>query len=519
MDKKNIGLALLTGLLVFLSFPKPSLFPLAWVALIPLIYVSQRESAAAAFAYGSLSGFTASAGMFYWIFSVVRGNTGSVIQGIICLAALCAYAALYYGAWAYVLNRVKDSVSLMRFSLFAASLWVSLEYLRTYLFTGFPFGTLGYSQWQFLSLIQISQFTGVFGVSFLIVIVNVGIYRLITTKRVLPFALLAFFIACCLVMGVVLLNRNSVAPPPYMKVAVLQGNVDQYKKWDRAYVSEIVGGYSTLVRKAAATGPDLVIWPETAVPGYLPADPYLFSWVSGLARETATYQVIGAPYYNGSGSSYYNASFLFGPQGEVLNWHKKEHLVPFGEFVPFRKMLLPFFKVFDTMGDYTPGDSPTVFSVKSVLWGPTICSENFFGGMARGAVLRGAEVLLNQTNDAWFYRTSAAEQHFTMNVFRAVENRRCVVVAANTGYSGVIEPTGGISAKTKLFETGTLTARVGPMKKVTFYTWWGDVFAVICAFASLFTLVNTAFGLMLIERTVSAAKRALVRALESAGRK
>jgi apolipoprotein N-acyltransferase len=515
---KSALLALLTGLLVFLSFPKPNLFPLAWLSLMPLIYVSQTENGRRSFLFGVLSGLTASAGMFYWIYSVVKGNTGSTLQGLVCLAALSLYLSLYYGAWSYALNRIKDSVSLMRFSIFAASLWVSLEYLKTYLFTGFPFGTLGYSQWAFLPLIQVSEFTGVFGISFLIVIVNVGLYRVVTTKRILTFALLSFGLSACVVLGVLLLNKNVTAPPPYMKVAVVQGNIDQYKKWDSAYRNEIIDGYSELVRKAAASNPDLIIWPETAVPGFLPADPYLFSWISRLAQETSTFQIIGAPYFNGGGA-YYNASFLFGPEGEVLNWHKKNHLVPFGEFVPFRKLLLPFFKVFDTMGDYTPGSGPSIFSVKSVLWGPTICSENFFGGIARGSVLCGAEILLNQTNDAWFYRTSAADQHFTMNVFRAVENRRSVIVSANTGYSGVIDPSGRISAKTKLFKTDFFVTRVGPMKKVTFYTRWGDLFAALCVLGSLFTLVNTAFGFMLVERALAAAKNRVMKLLEKAGGK
>jgi apolipoprotein N-acyltransferase len=277
-----------------------------------------------------------------------------------------------------------------------------------------------------------------------------------------------------------------------MKVAVIQGNIDQYKKWDNAYKDEIIDDYTALVKKASLSKPDLIIWPETAVPGLLPADPRLFSWVNRICQETATFHVIGAPYFNGGGA-YYNASFLFGPDGEIIDWHKKIHLVPFGEFVPLRKLLSPFFSYLDTMGDFSPGDGVSLFSVKSVLWGPTICSENFFGGIVRRTALSGAEILLNQTNDAWFFRTSAAELHFTMNVFRAVENRRAVVVSANTGISGVIEPSGRISKRTELFRTDYFVTSVGPSKKMTFYTRWGNIFSYLCILSALFTLINNAF--------------------------
>ncbi|MFH1368285.1 MAG: apolipoprotein N-acyltransferase [Elusimicrobiota bacterium] len=495
---RSFLLSILSGALYFLSFPDSNLYLLAWISLIPLLIVVQRENPLKSFLFGFLSGFIANAGLFYWIYVVVQTNTLSRLQGLLCLAALCCYLALYFAAWAYLLNKVKTSYSVFRFSLFAASLWIFFEFIRTYLFSGFPMGIAGYSQWKFLSLIQVSEFTGVFGISFIIVIVNVVLWRVWKTRRVLPFLMIVAGLSLTAILGKILLDRNYLMPPPYFRVAIMQGNIDQYKKWDAAYENEITDAYTKLAAESSAEKPDIIIWPETAVPGYLPADPRLYSWISQLAQLTGTYHIVGAPYYNG-GQNYYNASFLFGPAGEILNWHKKTHLIPFGEFVPFRKLLEPYFGVLNTLGDFTRGGSPTVFSVKSVLWGPTICSENFFGSITRKSVSRGAEILVNQTNDAWFLKTSAAELHFTMNVFRAIENRRSVVVSGNTGISGIVEPSGRISARAEPFIRTFICASVGPSRTATFYTRWGDVFAYLCILFCLTMILGTIFNIRIVD--------------------
>lgn len=504
---RSLLLSALSGALYFLSFPKANLYFLSWIALIPLLIVLHREGEVKSVIYGFIAGFIANLGLFYWIYTVVKNNTYSVLQGLVCWALLAAYLALYFAAWVFLLNKVKKTYSVFRFSVFAASLWVSLEFIRAYLLSGFPMGIFGYSQWKFLSLIQIAQYTGVFGISFILVITNVSLWRVWKTRRVLPFLFIASALTITAVFGVMLLNVNYLMPPPYIKAAVVQGNIDQYKKWDAGYEKEILDTYSKLVTEAAGEFPDVIIWPETAVPGYLPADPELYSWVSLLAQQTGTYHIIGAPYNNGE-RDYYNASFLFGPQGEILGWHKKTHLVPFGEYVPFRKLLEPFFGVLNTLGDFTQGGAPTVLSLKSVQWGPTICSENFFGSTVRRSVRQGAEVLVNQTNDAWFFRTSAQELHFTMNVFRAIENRRTVVVSGNTGISGVIEPSGKISARIEPYKTAYFTANVGPSRVSTFYSRLGDVFAALCLVLSLLMVAGTIFKIRYIDALFEQLSRA-----------
>jgi apolipoprotein N-acyltransferase len=285
----------------------------------------------------------------------------------------------------------------------------------------------------------------------------------------------------------VLLITHDSSHPPYIKVAVLQGNIDQYKKFDRQYRSEIIEAYTVLVASASVHKPDVYIWPETAVPGYLPADPVMYTWLRDTAQRTASFHLAGAPFNNGGPDSY-NATFLFGSDGGILGWHKKTHLVPFGEFIPFKKALAPYFPVLAGMEDFQRGNDYTVLSINSVLWGPTICSENFFGAKVAGFVRNGAEILVNQTNDAWFFDTAAAEQHFTMNVFRAIENRRSVVVCGNTGISGIIEPSGRISTRSPVFKTLYFVSSVSPEKEITFYTRWNDVFAKLCIAIALFMM-------------------------------
>jgi apolipoprotein N-acyltransferase len=272
-------------------------------------------------------------------------------------------------------------------------------------------------------------------------------------------------------------------------VGVVQPSIDQYKKWDQAYEQEIKDTYSDLLDTLSESNPDIIIWPETAVPGFLPANRELYGWVRSIAKKTGAYNLIGAPYNNGD-NEFYNASILFGPEGEMLGVHKKTHLVPFGEYVPFRSELAPYFGILNTLGDFKWGKNYDAFAVKSIMWASTICSENFFCGTVRRFVLNGAEIIVNQTNDAWFLKTAAAQQHFIMNVFRAIENRRPIVVAGNTGISGVVSPAGDISQQTELFERTVFTAKVSPSRKITFYTKYGDIFSQLCILIALIILLG-----------------------------
>jgi apolipoprotein N-acyltransferase len=281
-----------------------------------------------------------------------------------------------------------------------------------------------------------------------------------------------------LISGSLQLSRRQVMPDtvPTVAVALLQPNIDQYKKWSPAFEQEIRSTIARLVTRAAAARPDVIVWPETAVPGYLPDDALLAGWVSRLARTSNAWQIVGTPYHSAA-NTYGNASLLLSPEGSTRAVHIKNHLVPFGEYVPLRKYLEPYFSILNSLGDFTRGTDANVFHTGTATWGVSICSENFFGAQVSRSVRGGAGILVNQTNDAWFLKSPAAEQHFGMNVFRAIENRRPVVVCGNTGISGCITPAGTIVARTGLFAEDVRIVSVTPAAESTVYTRQGDLFA------------------------------------------
>ena len=503
----NCTLSVATAVLLFLAFPKIDLFYLAWIAFLPLLYVALSSRPLAAFGYGMLAGVLAHIGILYWMFVTISFHTKSVAQGIFSLIFIALYVGFYTtGLWCLLLSLAKNSLPPLLLALLAAAFWASMDYLRAHVLTGFPWGLLGYSQWKFLPFIQIAEFTGIYGISFSIIFFNVTLFQSIKARRLFPFLGTLIVFLGLIAGGYGLMKRDFLPTGEPFTVAALQGNIDQEKKWNPDFQYDIQETFSKLILEAASHGPDLMVWPETAVPGYLPHDERLSLWVSDLARKTGTYHLIGAPYHNPKESSkYYNSSFLVSPDGTVMGWHRKVHLIPFGEFAPLR-VLFPKLTMLNALGQFTPGLTPTVLpfpvsrrstpalagtpsgkDMKDTVMihvGPTICSENLYGHIVRGFPSRGADILISQTNDAWFFLTSAPYQHFTMNVFRAIENRRMVLASGNTGITGVVEPTGRVRETIPLCATQYLITTLQPYKGITFYTTWGDVFAWLCLFCT-----------------------------------
>ena len=484
---------LASAALLSISFSRVNLFFGSWFFLIPLLFVVRNSSPWKAFGLALCTGILAYAGIFYWIFVTVYANTGSWPQSALSLLALSAYISLFsFGLWMLLLNKTSSETSPF-FPWYAAALWVAFEYSRAYLLTGFPWALLGYSQWHMGPLIQIAEFSGVYGVSFLLVLWNASLFQSLVTGKKAPLLAASAVAALALLYGSLALSRTPEGETAPLTVCLLQGNIDQYKKWDTSYEEEIISNYSSLARAAAAKKPDLIIWPETAVPGYLPYDTRLLRWLTALAQETRTAQLIGSPYYTQNRQNlYYNSSLLMDSGGTVIGWHKKIHLVPFGEFVPLRPLLEPYFGILNALSDFTPGTAPTVLALGPTRLGITICSENFFGHLVRRFVLSGAGILVNQTNDAWFLDTSAPWQHFSMNVFRAIENRRTVLVSGNTGLTGMVDPWGRTSHMLPLFTAAFATVPASPMTTLTLYTRYGDFFAILCVLAVLAVLAGPA---------------------------
>ncbi len=495
-------LIIASSILLILSFPDFNLEFLAWIALIPLLFAIEGAQPRKAFLLSYLCGFLFFLGTIYWLIHVT-------LPGMV---AVVAYLALYFGFFGLIISRAPrlKSYTLL---FFIPAAWTALELVRSHLLGGFGWNLLGYSQSFNLPVIQIADITGAYGVSFLVCLANAAIFLTIkdlknkdATFKCLAIALVLIFIS----VGYGVYRVRNIFTGERVRIAVIQGNIPQAKKWDVNFREAILSKYESLTRQAANNKVDLVIWPETSVPGFLETDRDLLERMRELAKSIKSPIFAGAPAEDGD--QYYNSALLISEDGQILGRYDKMHLVPFGEYVPFKKAL-SFVERFapSPIGDFSKGKSPTVFKffiersakgdktswklLKKVKFSCLICFEDTFPGIARGFVKQGATFLVNITNDAWFHKTNAAYQHAQASVFRAVENRVNVVRAANTGLSCFIDQRGKITAEVKvgsdrLFVEGFEIHDIVLTNAKTLYTEYGDIFAYICVLFAAFGLVR-----------------------------
>ncbi len=492
---RRMTLAAISGALLVLAFPPVDLSYLAWIALAPFffaLYTSEETSALKAFSIGFALGFVFFLGTVYWVVHsmYMYGGIGLKLS-IPIMLLLVAYLSVYAGLFGALLNEARFKAPILRM-FFASALWASLEYARAYFLTGFPWSLLGYTQIPILPVVQIADITGVWGVSFIVVLVNSTFYFTLSAlfKRDRPFPLKEVVfstVVVAVVLGYGLFKINSVGRDasgwrPF-KAGVAQGSIEQALKWEESFATKTIEIYRALNIEAGREKPDVVVWPESAVPFFLEADSLQAESVRDAARDSGTYVLTGGISYNynpGTGrTSYFNSAYALDPQGNIIGRYDKFHLVPFGEYVPRNvKRFLPFIKKLTVgAGDFSEGAGPHPLSLNSVKAGVLICYEAIFPDIARREVKNGADFLVNITNDAWFGNTSAPYQHFQMSVMRAVENRVYLVRSANTGISAVIDPAGRVMKKTALFERTVFTETIGLKGNgVSLYARYGDVF-------------------------------------------
>jgi apolipoprotein N-acyltransferase len=491
--KGQLLLAVLSGVLLTLAFPKADQGWLAWVALVPLLLALRKAHWRQGLTIGFSAGWVHYLGLMYWTTHTmhVYGHL-PLYQSVFILLLFAGTLALYTGLFGLLLTRMKPRP--WQLPVVAPMVWVAVEMLRSVLFTGFPWELLGYSQYDHLWILQWADLFGVYGLSALIVMMNsvvvLGMLHWIekpwqekaVSPRLMRVAGAMALGTLVVVVAYGALRLRSIdkqmAQAPMATVAVIQGNIDQAQKWAPSFQLLSTVKYKNLSAQAAAQAPDLIVWPETATPFYFTRDPLLSQMVLEGIKETAIDYIIGSPSAvvpkDGAPITYRNSAYLVSAQGKILGQYDKVHLVPFGEYVPL-KPLLPFIdKLVAQVGDFKPGQRGATLPWQTHPIGMQICYESIFPGLVRSMVQNGAQVLVNITNDAWFDRTSAAYQHFSMAVFRAVENRRAMVRAANTGISGFIDPSGRIVATTDLFEDAYLVSPVAMMDHRSYYSRWGD---------------------------------------------
>ncbi len=503
---RGLFLGLASALLLFAAMPGYfEWWPLLFVALAPLLvtalYLPPRQAAWIGFA----SGFFYYILTLHWIV-VVLGRYGGLPAPVSvgAMLLLCAYMGLYTALFCLLLSFLagrwwhrERSIAALVWT--APLLWSGIEYLRGMLFTGFPWLDLGYGLYREPMLMQAADLGGHHLMSFTLVLANgfvVGIvdrqrsavrWNLRGERRVLLLA------GCLLIFlfGYSFL-RFQVLSPLYRHglqagVAVVQGNISQDEKWSPVRKKETVAIYEQLSLKALADHTtELLVWPETALPFYPQQDP-LAKRIAELTRRENLYLLTGAPTYRrtaGSGKGtiqYFNSALLFGPDGQVVDGYAKQHLVPFGEYVPLKKQLFFLAPLVENSGDFSSGKSsrPLVLGDQLRL-GVLICFESIFPDIARTEVTAGANLLVNLTNDAWYGRTSAPRQSLAMAVFRAAENKRSLVRAANTGISALVEPSGRIIARSEIFTPAVLSAQVPVLALQTVFARGGYMFGAAC---------------------------------------
>jgi apolipoprotein N-acyltransferase len=500
---KTMSMAVLSGLLLTASFPKIELDWLAWLALVPLLWGLNDIKPGEAFRRGVIFGIAHYLSLLYWLVPtmVIYGHLPvylavAVLFLFASILSLVFIAPLSYG---FGLAGRTPGRALILFPLF----WVGSEYLRSFLFTGFPWELLGYTQYRRLHLIQISDIFGVYGVSALIALVNSAFFlctlsmagKLWHGKPVRRrFAFGGIGAACLLVgaawtygeMRLTQIDRLS-AEAPKIQVAVVQGNIEQAQKWDPAFQRATLEKYLRLSLSTKPLSPDLIIWPESAAPFYFLAEiPPSRFLIQGII-ETGTHFLIGAPAFEARGpaTDYFNRAYLVGPSGEVLGSYDKAHLVPYGEYTPFKEYLPFLGKIVEHVGDFMPGEKGKTLNLRDHRLGIQICYEIIFPALSRLMVRNGAELLITITNDAWYGRTAGPYQHFSLAVLRAVENRRSLARAANTGISCFVDPAGRVLDPTPLMEEAAVVRALDLLDTRTVYTRLGDVFAATCLIAAI----------------------------------
>jgi apolipoprotein N-acyltransferase len=518
-----------TGGLLALAYPPFNVSQLAWFGLVPLLFAVEECRPGEAFRRGYVAGLVFFALTTWWIIHVTMPGTFGLIP----------FLALYFGAgaaWFAFCQSLGPSPepspgmrgeglgegnaafggrddTVWRNLLVAvggSAGWVTLEWVRgKLLFGGFPWNFLGVSQWQVVPLIQFADVTGVYGVSVLVCFVNFAFY--VTIRRYLrrrgaqgtgyrlswELYLAMGLIGLALMHGVRKVFPRDPVPTRSIRVALVQGDIPQTLKFEPEQKPMILERYRALTEAALVRHPELIIWPETATPDALRYDPESFALVTNLVADSGANLLTGTIDITPDSSppEEFNAAILVGPDGTVQGIYHKLHLVPFGEYVPLRKVF-PFLKWLTPIpGSLERGHEFTVFEADGMRFGVVICFEDTIPELVRQFVLRHVDFMVNVTNDAWFKTSPAAEMHLANAVFRAVENRRPLVRATNNGITCVVSEQGSVNPNMRLapFAPDVLVCELSVPREsgLTFYTRHGDWVVGVCAVAAGLVLAGS----------------------------
>lgn len=496
----QIILSLLSGVLVCISFPTliagvqlPEMGPLMWIALVPLILAVRQAPPRRAFCLTFLAALVWYGGSLFWVYRAMNtyGHLPAVTSVLVLILLVVIVAA--YIALAPLLARFIETRWRGELLIWLAVCWTAVEILRNFVpCNGFPWADVAMSQWRLLPLIQICDLTGVYGLIFLIVWVNAFLAEAIaklageTVARFVPKAIVTtLFIVATMGYGFYRLHAipPELAENPSMSVGLVQANIGQEDKWSQGRAQANLDAHREGTKRLLEAGVELILWPEAAFPWPVEIDdteidPRALGFTTDGVGDFP-YTLLGA-ISDTSDGNYYNSAILFAGDGAIAGRYHKAHLVPFGEYVPYRKLFFFAKKLTQPVGNFLAGTSVEPLSIGAAKAGILICYEDIFPEIARREVRAGAQFLVNLTNDAWYGVSSAPFQHLAISVFRAVENRRFLVRATNSGVSAIVMPTGTVMVESGIFEPSLMVSPVALLSTPSPYTSLGDWFAWGC---------------------------------------
>lgn len=504
----------LCGVLMALPYSVETLWPVAWIAFVPVLVIelSSEKISAHTYLYAARRGFC----FFYpyavltwfWFFEMYPLEfTGLSRAGAMCVVLLgvLGLPLLQVAAWilffqilTFVRMNLHDKFPAWVMVFLIPSVWVGLEWLQTKTWAGVPWSKLALGQVHFRAVIQSSALFGPYFISFLIILcASLVAFSVIHFRAHGRF----FRSALCLFVAVILFGGNAVygalrisgyrEKGETVRVSAIQGNFDSKEKWS-SDIYQALDTYRELSLSAAADGAEIILFPETAIPVRITQNSDVKNYIERIADDTGASILAGAFYYNAD-TGLENSVFLAEPQSGLSEAHySKRRLVPFGEFVPWRGVimtLVPPLNELTIIGeDLVPGDGPQLIKTRCGTVGSVICFDSIYEEYARESVAAGAQLLCVSTNDSWFGDSSAVYEHNNHSVLRAVENGRYVVRAANTGISSVITPTGEVVGMLDPLVRGNVTCDVRMISEKTLYTRIGDVPVFISAAVVFFSV-------------------------------
>ena len=502
----DYSFALVSGILLALSFPRFGHPAFGWIALVPLLValtgwrvrpgLLPGQPPLRAFALGLTAGTVYFVGTVYWTGAVVQTFGGLAAPvATFAMLMLALYLGVYPALSALVTSHLVRRIGWRGLLLFPAT-WVATEYVRgSYIMGGFPWVPLGNSQVSVLPIVQLASVAGVYGLSMLVALVNallaLALLSIGRRRQVLLAAAIVVPLACAL-WGVWRLRDDGLRREGEpLAVGLVQPNIAQDAKWDARQARRIFTTHVAITRDIARRGARFVLWPESSLPFRFDDHPEGRAALEDLVRELDIHLLFGADELV-EGRTSYNSAFLLSPEGERLAVYRKIHLVPFGEFIPYGSWLEFFPPLVETLGGFAPfapGDAVVMLPLGDGLTSTAICYEVVYPALIAEAVRQGSQLLTTITNDGWYGSSSAPYQHFEMAAMRAVEQGRYLVRAANTGISGFVDPYGRVIERSAIFEEAGLVGEVRLLRGRTIYSRLGDAVAFTAIGLTLAALV------------------------------